>query len=139
VPSALLRACAAPGCAHLVTSGRCPQHAREHEQYRGTAAERGYDHAWRELTERFRSMLIHAGVVPVCGARLPGAPMTQDSHCQTAGLLVGDGAGGQRLHTDHIVPHRGDKALMWDVLNLQLLCREDHNRKTQGEQQRGVV
>ena len=76
-------------------------------------------------------MLITAGVAPVCGARLPGAPVTRDSRCQADGLLVGDQV-GHRLHTDHIAPHRGDQRLMWSVLNLQLLCARDHDAKTAG-------
>jgi 5-methylcytosine-specific restriction protein A len=32
--------------------------------------------------------------------------------------------------TDHIVPHRGDPALLWDPANLQALCARCHNRKT---------
>ena len=34
---------------------------------------------------------------------------------------------------DHIVPHRGDKALFWDSDNWQALCKECHDKKTQEE------
>jgi 5-methylcytosine-specific restriction protein A len=31
---------------------------------------------------------------------------------------------------DHIVPHRGDRALFWNPRNHQALCAGCHNRKT---------
>jgi 5-methylcytosine-specific restriction protein A len=31
---------------------------------------------------------------------------------------------------DHVVPHRGDPALFWDVENWQSLCATCHARKT---------
>jgi len=34
---------------------------------------------------------------------------------------------------DHIVPHCGDMALFWDVLNWQPLCEACHGRKTARE------
>ncbi len=52
------RPCREPGCPrYAVRSGWCAYHARLHEseydQRRGSAAERGYDSAWRELRARF--------------------------------------------------------------------------------------
>jgi 5-methylcytosine-specific restriction endonuclease McrA len=35
--------------------------------------------------------------------------------------------------TDHIVPHRGDRKLFESKSNLQSLCTECHNRKSQSE------
>lgn len=34
---------------------------------------------------------------------------------------------------DHIIPHRGDEDLFWDRNNLQALCKNCHNFKTQKE------
>lgn len=34
---------------------------------------------------------------------------------------------------DHVVPHRGDQGLFWDVSNWQSLCTLCHNRKTSKE------
>ncbi len=139
MPTALLKPCPGDGgrCTALVPSGRCPVHAREVEQRRGSASARGYDSAWRALTHRFRRALIKAGIAPVCGARLPGAPVTNHSRCAQEGRLVDDGAHrrrhGMALHTDHIVPHRGDDRLRLDILNLQLLCKEEHDAKTKAE------
>jgi len=33
--------------------------------------------------------------------------------------------------TDHVVPHRGDRALFWNVANWQSLCHTCGARKTQ--------
>ena len=127
-------------CSTPVESGRCPAHRRAADRQRETREARGYDRPWRELTHAFRQMLINAGVVPVCGARLPGAPVTHDSACAAAGLLVDDSQHrrrtGKSLHTDHIVPHSGDDRLRLNPLNLQLLCKSDHDAKTRREQAR---
>ena len=138
MPQALLRPCTSPGCSALVESGRCATHARQVEQQRGSAAHRLYDRWWRELTERFRSALVAHGIAPVCGARLPGAPPTQDSTCQESGVLFDDDASlrayKQRLHTDHIVPHEGVRERFKNLRNLQLLCPPHHRAKTRREQ-----
>ncbi|WP_396127368.1 HNH endonuclease [Edaphobacter acidisoli] len=36
-------------------------------------------------------------------------------------------------HTDHIIPHRGDKKLFWDRSNWQPLCATCHSVKTAEE------
>lgn len=145
MPSALKRACPGPGCASLVQGSqrRCPTCETRHERQRlehrkerhGTC---DYNSPrWRQLRQRFRVLLLRAGIAPVCGARLPGAPVTEDSTCQRDGVFLGDDAHkqmtGHRLNADHIVPHDGDEALFLDVLNLQLLCDPDHAVKTQRE------
>ena len=35
---------------------------------------------------------------------------------------------------DHIIPHRGDMQLFWDVANWQGLCKSCHSKKTAQEQ-----
>lgn len=37
--------------------------------------------------------------------------------------------------TDHVIPHRGNSKLFWDVKNLQSLCFSCHNKKTALEKQ----
>jgi 5-methylcytosine-specific restriction enzyme A len=44
--------------------------------------------------------------------------------CSARGLVV------PGTDIDHIIPHKGDKALFWDCKNLQVLCHECHARKT---------
>ena len=34
---------------------------------------------------------------------------------------------------DHIVPHKGNEAFMWDESNYQSLCKTCHDRKTATE------
>jgi 5-methylcytosine-specific restriction protein A len=31
---------------------------------------------------------------------------------------------------DHVVPHRGQASLFWDVTNYQALCKSHHSAKT---------
>lgn len=68
---------------------------------RKSAAKRGYDGAWRNVRANF---LAHN---PYC------------VHC---------GAPGNEV--DHIVPHRGNRALFENTNNLQTLCKSCHSRKT---------
>ena len=35
-----------------VRGGRCAEHARQHDRQQGTAAQRGYGYAWRQLRRR---------------------------------------------------------------------------------------
>jgi len=37
---------------------------------------------------------------------------------------------------DHVIPHRGDAALMWDKSNWQALCKHCHDCKTGNEDSR---
>lgn len=37
---------------------------------------------------------------------------------------------------DHIVPHKGDKALFWDSSNWQALCSECHNSQKRRQENR---
>jgi len=132
MPDAPLRPCREPGCPALVSGGsRCEAHARRYDQRRGSAASRGYDARWAAHRAGYFDKLIALDILPACGARLPGAPLTTDSQCQADGRLITD-----RLERDHIKPHRGDAACFWDPLNLQLLCRSCHSAKTMREQQR---
>lgn len=145
MPSAMLRACAEPGCPELTRATRCPAHekAREAEDRtrRGTATERGYDSRhWRPFRERFKAMLIQAGIAPVCGASLPGGPAMTASRCRAEGRLVERNPDGSDLHVDHDPPltdaERSDWRKVCDVHRVGLLCKSDHAVKTAREQSR---
>lgn len=95
----------------------------------------GYGARWRAYrewhrSECFRLMVPRAGL---CGARLPGAPATQDSVCTQQGLIV------HARVLDHITPVSGaDDPLFFDPSNLQWLCdgatgRGCHDAKRQRE------
>ena len=73
--------------------------------------QRFYDHQWRAT--RIRFLAAH----PFCAGKLE------------------DGAACTAIATDvdHIVPHRGDRALFEDWSNLQALCHACHSRKTRQE------
>ena len=102
------RPCRYPGCPNLCESGTyCPEHsAGSPDRLRGSAAERGYDAKWRRARKRF---LQHH---PLC------------EKCLSQGTLT------PATVVDHIVPHRGDRALFWDENNWQPLCKNCHDQKT---------
>ena len=115
MPYAAPHPCGKPGCPALVPRGqaRCPQHTKAHEiqdrQQRGTSAERGYDAKWRAARRQFIAKN------PLCCACMAGGRVTPT------------------FAVDHIVPHRGDQRLFWDVSNWQALCEEHHNAKSSRE------
>lgn len=83
---------------------------RRHDANRPTARERGYTTDWQK--ERAAFLIAH----PDC-ARC-GAPATV---------------------VDHIIPHRGNKALFWDRYNWQPLCKDCHDRHKQREERAADV
>jgi len=100
----MLRYCAEPTCGVLVPKGRCAFHARERERQRPNITVRHwyYTARWKAL----RQLVLHE--MPVC------------TECQH----------NASRDVDHIIPHRGDPVLFWDVGNLQALCTRCHSRKT---------
>lgn len=135
MPDALLTNCAEPGCPELVASGRCPAHARPYDRYRGSSTSRGYGSTWRAFRERFKTLLIAAGVAPVCGAALPDGPDMSASRCRALGILT-----WQRLHLHHHPPlrddERADRRAVEDPRRVGFLCEPCHNAETAREQQR---
>lgn len=108
MPKRPKRPCRYPGCPNLCKSGTyCPEHsAGSPDRLRGSAAERGYDAKWRRARKRF--LQRH----PLC------------ANCLSRGVLT------PATVVDHIVPHRGDRALFWDENNWQPLCKNCHDQKT---------
>lgn len=103
--------CSYPGCTELVRGmGRCDRHRRrmrsESDQRRGSAASRGYGRRWRKAAATF--LAEH----PLCAA------CQVEGRCEAAVVV------------DHVVPHRGDVTLFWDIGNWQGLCKRHHDRKT---------
>ena len=102
--------CSFPGCTALVRSGRCDRHRRqsrrESDERRGSSAARGYNSRWQQAREAY--LAEH----PLC--RL----------CQIEGRTE------PAVIVDHIVPHRGNETLFWDVGNWQALCKRHHDQKT---------
>lgn len=105
-------------CANRVTSGRCPACARQAEQWRGSAASRGYDRDWARYSQQFRRDY------PLCGMRPNGvAPVM--SRCHDEGRIT------PAKQVDHVVPHRGNPTLFADPTNHQSLCAACGARKSQ--------
>lgn len=76
---------------------------------RGSAASRGYGHAWRKARLEFLAL------EPLC------------RHCATEGLAT------PAEVVDHIEPHEGDEIRFWDRANWQPLCKRHHDIKTAAE------
>lgn len=74
---------------------------------RGSAASRGYDAQWRSLRK------AHLFCEPLC------------VFCKRKGIA----ARGEVV--DHIVPHKGSRALLFDPNNLQTLCKSCHDSTKQ--------
>ena len=103
------RPCRYPGCAGFCEQGQvyCKEHMEwSDDRLRGGAAFRGYDRKWREARAAY--LRRH----PLCVS------------CQTDGKLT------PATVVDHVLPHRGDQRLFWDMNNWQALCKECHDRKT---------
>lgn len=136
MPSPARRPCAVPGCPSLADrGGRCGLHARALERQRGSRTARGYTEQWyRFRAEVFRALLRH-GIVPSCGATLPGGPQTTDSRCLAEGRIV-----ASRLHLDHAPPltpeERQDPRAVCDRRRVQVLCAACHAAKTRRERAR---
>lgn len=110
MPQRPARACAAPGCPALVRDARyCEQHrqnARNYEQARGSASQRGYGANWRRLRLLF----------------LRRHPLCADPFNEHAGRPV------VATDVDHIKSRANGGTDAWD--NLQALCHSCHSRKT---------
>lgn len=109
MPKKPKKSCRYPGCPELTTESYCTKHNKENASRHGSSSERGYDNRWRKARSRF--LKAH----PLC------------VKCLEQGKLVG------ATVVDHIIPHRGDQALFWDVSNWQTLCKPCHDRKTMTE------
>lgn len=84
-------------------------HTRALDQQRGSRHERGYDSKW--VKARAGYLLHH----PLCAECLKQG-------ITTAATVV-----------DHIVPHKRDMKLFWDLTNWQSLCKACHDAKTARE------
>ena len=115
MPTRALLPCRAPQCPALVErSGYCPAHQKavyqRQDERRGTAASRGYDSRWAKARKTY---LTRNPLCVTCSGR----------HIVRAATVV-----------DHIIPHRGDQKLFWDVEgNWQALCKRCHDSKTARE------
>jgi len=82
---------------------------REVDAKRGTAHERGYGHKWRV------ARLSYLKKNPLCVE-------CKRENAVTAATVV-----------DHVIPHKGDMKLFWNMRNWQSLCKHHHDQKTMSE------
>lgn len=75
---------------------------------RPSALKRGYDSRWQ------KARLSYLNHHPLC-------VKCWDNDITCTATVV-----------DHIIPHRGDMDLFWDVSNWQSLCKMHHDQKTGG-------
>ncbi|WP_151731846.1 HNH endonuclease signature motif containing protein [Acinetobacter ursingii] len=112
-PQKAKRPCLSSGCKDFATNkGYCDKHqsrVKQRDRDRGTAHQRGYDAKWNYAREAY--LAEH----PLC------------VECSKRGYIV------PATIVDHIIPHKGDKALFWDQTNWQPLCESHHNSKTASE------
>jgi 5-methylcytosine-specific restriction protein A len=112
-PMKAMRPCSYPGCPELVKSGKCERHAKQEQRRqddrRGSANERGYNYRWQKVR------LAYLNRHPLC------------AECERAGKIVPANV------VDHIIPHKGNQSLFWNVSNWQPLCKQCHDIKTASE------
>lgn len=115
MPVAAPKPCTYPGCGVLVQDGssRCTKHKHversQADQQRGSSSERGYGSRWQKAREGFLRNN------PLC------------AHHMERGEIM------PATVVDHVIPHKGDKALFWDRANWQPLCKPCHDAKTARE------
>ena len=103
--------CPHAGCMKLTSGGRCEQHKRDKytTKPRGTTAERGYGARWQAMSNK------HRRDNPLC------------EECKGNGVIE------PATCVDHVTPHKGNEALLYDPSNLRALCWACHSRKTRRE------
>lgn len=110
------RPCAQSGCGKLVSSGRCEAHAKTRQQAversRESSTQRGYNYKWQQARKAF--LRLH--------------PLCECDECRAGALRL-------RIATvvDHVVPHKGDETLFWDLNNWQAMAKQCHDKKTATE------
>jgi len=109
MPKKPLRPCSVSGCPALVDKGKCPEHSRQYERDRGSSTERGYDRRWQ------KARLTYLKRHPLC------------AECERQGRVKAAEV------VDHVIPHKGNTTLFWDVSNWQALCKACHDYKTSTE------
>lgn len=97
--------CTTVGCAARTTGGKCAGCRQRYEQQRGSAAARGYDQEWQQLSA------AHLKAHPWCAC----------------------GCGKRATDVDHIVPVRLAPHRRLDPTNLRSFAHGCHSRKTNRE------
>ncbi|PCJ75536.1 MAG: HNH endonuclease [Rhodobacteraceae bacterium] len=118
------KVCVAAGCGDIAIAGL--SHCPEHEERR--LAKLNKRRASAQLSDEAKANRKFYGTKRWRVARikhLKHNPLCVD--CGELGLVV------PATDVDHIIPHKGKPALMWDKTNWQSLCHPCHSRKTARE------
>lgn len=134
MPNAPLRPCSACRRA-LVARGKCAG-CTQHEN-RERFERREFDYStrwWRAFRKYFISQVVFAGVVPCCGATLPGGPDASVSECRRDGRMTMTSDDGSALHLHHEPELRPeelrDRRAICDPSRIVLACRTCHTKGT---------
>lgn len=113
MPTKPKKLCRSSGCCNLTENRYCEQHHRLdkklRDQRREGSTQRGYDGRWNKY--RITFLRSH----PLC------------VRCLSQEKVVAASV------VDHIIPHKGDGKLFWQVSNHQALCKSCHDLKTATE------
>lgn len=135
MPDAAWRPCPGAGCFEKVKRGLCSSCATRRDQRRRTARVLTYSESWwRAFRTHYIHLLVEAGVVPACGARLPGGPTPTVSRCLAEGVLTGTSTRGSSLHLHHqpelALWEQSDRAAICDPMRIVVACDRCHNAET---------
>jgi 5-methylcytosine-specific restriction protein A len=120
MPNKPKRICGAAGCYELTPDSYCPLHQeerqqRERQRIKQTSKDKPSYSKWYSLP-RWRTLrLMFLRLNPLC------------VQCHERGRLVPASV------VDHIISHKGNVNLFWDVNNFQSLCKRCHDVKTASE------
>ena len=120
----LMRLCIAPGCDELAESGgnRCQEHRLAQE---ARIAARKAEAKTSDIARKGSELYKSSAWVRARRGWLARHPLCVE--CNAVGVVV------SATDVDHIIPHRGDRALFWRSGNWQSLCKACHSRKTARE------
>ena len=128
-------------CGKLVSTSRCAHCAQMVNQQRRQERTVTCESWWRAWRTWFIERLVVLGIVPCCGAVMPGGPSAKAlllSECAAQSLIVGASSGGG-LHLHHepelTDQEAQDRAAVCDELRIVLLCDRCQNRSLQRFQQ----
>ena len=112
MPATLLKPCSHPSCPELTEGGPCPAHAKQRDQRRGSAHQRGFTYRWSLFSKRWLAKY------PLCGMRMDGQLHAEHSKCVQQNIVT------SAQCTDHIDGHSraDDLATFYEPARLQSLC-----------------
>lgn len=104
-----MKPCNYPTCPKLTQGRYCEDHVYTRDKPPRNARKMGYDKHWEKYRKNF----------------LMQNPLCVD--CLKEGTYTPANV------VDHIIPHKGSRAIFWDESNHQAMCTTCHNRKTASE------